>query len=329
MVERTAPERHLRSVLSAHRSVRIDTYGRAMPRRASTALDGRVVVITGSARGIGLATARACHAAGARVALSDVDPVALAAAAATLPGAMHAVLDVTDEDAYADYLARVADALGPVDVLVSNAGVMPLAPYVEESTGVARRQLDINVVGPIIGSKLVLPGMLERRRGHLVMIASVAGRAPCPGAVTYSATKAAVLGLTDSLREELRGSGVTATAILPSMIATELTAGMQPTPLVPPAQPEQVAEAVVSSILRPRAEITVPRTVGMILRAQAIAGRRARDAFNRSLGVHRLALDVDDDARRAYESRARTGAPADAATSEDASPADAPQRTAA
>lgn len=280
------------------------------------ALAGRVVVITGAARGIGLATAKACHAAGARVALSDVDGDELARAAAALPGCLSAVLDVTDERAYAAYLERAEAALGPVDVLVSNAGVMPLSPYEEESLAVARRQLDINVVGPIIGTKLVLPGMLDRGRGHLVNIASVAGRTPCPGAATYSATKAAVLGLTDSLRIEFAGRGITATAILPSMIATELTAGMSSTPLVPPATPEAVAAAVVASILRPTPEIVVPRAVGGVLRGQAILGRRVRDAFNRRLGVDRLLLDVDGAARRSYEARARSGLAAVETTAE-------------
>lgn len=279
-----------------------------MGSTSPSALSGRVVVITGAARGIGLATAKACHAAGAQVAISDVDGAELARAAAQLPGCFHATLDVTDELAYAAYLERAEAALGPVDVLVSNAGVMPLAPYLDESMVVARRQIDINVLGPIIGTKLVLPGMLDRGHGHLVNIASVAGRTPCPGGATYSATKAAVLGLTDSIRIEFEDRGITATAILPSMIATELTAGMKSTPLVPPTRPEAVAAAVVSSILRPRAEIVVPRLIGGILRSQGIFGRRVRDAFNRRMGVYKLLVEVDDQARTGYEARARTGA---------------------
>ncbi len=92
-------------------------------------------------------------------------PSSRAPPAAELPGCFHATLDVTDELAYAAYLERAEAALGPVDVLVSNAGVMPLAPYAEESMSVARRQIDINVLGPIIGTKLVIPGMLERGAG--------------------------------------------------------------------------------------------------------------------------------------------------------------------
>jgi NAD(P)-dependent dehydrogenase (short-subunit alcohol dehydrogenase family) len=297
-----------------------------MPRRSYSSLEGLVIVITGGARGIGLATARACHAQGARVAIGDLDAATLTDAAAGLPGSMHGVLDVTDEASYRSFLQRVERELGPVDVLVSNAGIMPLSPFTDESVEVARRQLDVNVLGPILGAKLVLPAMLERGRGHIVSIASVAGRTPCPGAVTYAATKAAVLGFTDSLRVELADTPITTTAILPSVTATELTTGMRPTPFVPTARPEMIADAIVASVLDPRPEIVVPRTVGVILRAQAILGRRVRDAFNHALGADRLLLDVDTTARDAYELRARTAQTAELrATTSPQLPASAEQ----
>src|SRR5438046_1860036 len=149
-------------------------------------LSGRVVAITGGARGIGLATARALRAAGARVAIGDIDrDGAITAADGLGPGVLAAGLDVTDRESFADFLALVERELGPLDVLVNNAGIMPIGPMVDESDDVARRVFEVNVLGCLTGMKLALPGMLRRGRGHIVNVASAAGKSPVPGGASY------------------------------------------------------------------------------------------------------------------------------------------------
>ena len=154
--------------------------------KLSRSLAGKVIAITGGARGIGRATAAALIAQGARVAIGDID--------AQLARRTAEELD--------------AGTIGlPLDVLINNAGIMPIGPFVEEPDATADRMVDINVRGVIIGSKLALQRFVPRGRGHLVNIASVAGKAGIAGGATYCATKHAVVGLTEALRQELRGRG--------------------------------------------------------------------------------------------------------------------------
>src|ERR1700735_1998312 len=162
---------------------------------------GLVVAITGGARGIGLATASALAAAGARVAIGDIDGDEAVRAAAKIGDAVLASeLDVTDGGSFQSFLALVERELGQLDVLVHNAGSMPIGPMLEEPDAVARRVFDINVLGVMVGMKLALPGMLARGRGQIVNMSSVAGRSPVPGGASYAASKAAVFSLTAPAR---------------------------------------------------------------------------------------------------------------------------------
>lgn len=270
-------------------------------------IDGRVVAITGGARGIGLATARRLQAAGARVAIGDVDAEALAAARQDLgPDAFAGELDVADMASFRRFAESVEDALGPIGVLVNNAGIMPIGPLLEETEATARRIVDVNLLGCLNGMKVVLPRMIERGEGHVINVASVAGKAPVPGGATYAAAKAAVVSLTETARVELGGRGVAVTCVMPSFTATELIAGTKGTRFVETVQPDDVAAAIAKAIARPRADVYVPRSVGAILRMQALLGRRIRDAMNRALGADRTFLDADREARAAYEARILT-----------------------
>ena len=267
-------------------------------------IEEQVVAITGGARGIGLATARALRAAGARVAIGDIDAGALAQARQELgPDAYAGELDVTDAASFERFAAAVEEALGPIGVLVNNAGIMPIGPFLEESEATARRILEVNVLGCLNGMKTVLPGMLERRDGHVVNIASVAGKAPVPGGATYAATKAAVISLTETARVEFAGRGVDFTCVMPSFTATELIAGTKGTRFVKTVEPDDVARAIAKAIAKPRADVYVPASVGVILRTQPLVGRRLRDVVNNALGAYRTFLDVDRQARAAYEAR--------------------------
>lgn len=302
---------------------------------SSKSLDGRIVAITGGARGIGLATARALQAAGARVAVGDIDAAAAAGAAEILGDtALATTLDVRDPGSFARFLDLVERELGPLDVLVNNAGIMPIGAFLEEADDRARRAVEINVLGPLQGTKLALRRMVPRRRGHIVNVASIAGKSPVPGGITYAASKAAIVSLTESARVEFAGSGVQFTCVMPSFTATELIAGTKGTRFVPTVAPEDVAAAIVAAIATPRPDVFVPTMVGHIARLQPFLGRRLRDALNHLIGADRTFLDVDQGARAAYDRRIADGgesarADADADTDTDTDPTGAAAHDAA
>jgi NADP-dependent 3-hydroxy acid dehydrogenase YdfG len=264
----------------------------------------RVVAITGGARGIGLATARALYASGARVAIGDVDQAGAEQAAASLgERAYGGFVDVTDPQSFRGFITTAEERLGPIDVLHNNAGIMAIGPFLEESPETAQRQLDINVLGCLNGMRAVLPGMLARGRGHIINTASAAGKSPVPGALTYAASKAAVVSVTETARVEYTGRGVFFTCLMPSFVNTELTTGTSGTRFLKTVQPEDVAEAVLHVIEHPRPDVYVPKAIGHILRVQPIMGRRIRDGVGRLLKADRAMLEVDQGARAGYLNR--------------------------
>src|SRR3954452_8629274 len=193
-------------------------------------ISSRVVAITGAARGLGLASAKELASRGARVAIGDLDGDLARVEAAALPGpGPHAgyALDVTDPESFQSFLDQAAE-LGPLDVIVNNAGIMPVRAFAEEDPLVTRRQVEINILGVTTGTRLALDRMLPRGRGHIVNVASAAGRVAVHGEAVYTATKHAVVGFGEALRVELRGSGVEVSTIMPSLAATELASGMRP-----------------------------------------------------------------------------------------------------
>src|SRR5436309_1106276 len=189
--------------------------------KAPRSLAGMSVAITGGARGIGRATAAALIAQGARIAIGDIDrPLAEQTADELGAGTIGLHVDVTDRARFASFLDEVEERLGPLDVLVNNAGIMPLGRFVSETDELAHRIIDINVHGVINGSKLALERFLPRGRGHLVQLASATGKIGFSGAVTYCASKHAVVGLSEALRQELRGSGVEVSVVMPTAVNT-------------------------------------------------------------------------------------------------------------
>ena len=258
---------------------------------------GRVVAVTGGGRGIGLATVRALTARGARVAVGDLD----ADLAAQAGGELAVALDVTSRDSFSDFLAITAERLGPLDVLVNNAGVMHVGPFLEEDDAWTRRQLDVNVHGVILGCKLALPAMVERGAGHVVNVASAAAKLGVPREAVYAASKHAVLGLSESLRGELRGTGVDLSVVMPGLVRTELAAGTLKGSLV--LQPDAVARAIVGAIERPRFDVYVPRAYAGLTAIAALLPRRVREAFLRAAGVGRNTAGTTPEQRAAYEAR--------------------------
>ncbi len=274
-----------------------------MPKTRTVA--GKVVAVTGGARGIGRAVAAALAAEGAAVAIGDVDAQTAENTAKEIGrGVLALPLDVSAPASFERFLDEVERRLGPLDVLVNNAGIMLLGRFVDESQDSARRMVDINLHGVIIGSRLALQRMLPRRSGHLVNIASQAGRVPAAGGATYTATKHAVVGLSETIRQEVRGSGVEVTCVLPAPVNTDLAAGLGRTRGVPTVQPEEVAAAVRQALVRPRFEVFVPKSMGLLINSGHVLPRRVRERVARVLGSNELFGNADMAARAAYEERA-------------------------
>jgi NAD(P)-dependent dehydrogenase (short-subunit alcohol dehydrogenase family) len=279
----------------------------------SKSLEGRVVAITGGARGIGLATAKQLAAGGAKVAIGDLDAELVASAATEAGnGIVATASDVTDADSFRAFLDFAERELGQIDVLINNAGIMPIGPYLEESDATARRVLEINAGGVLLGMKLALPAMLARGSGQIVNMASVAGRSPVPGGLTYAASKAAIVSATESARVEYAGRGVSFTCVMPSFTATDLIAGTKGVRFIANITPEAVAKAIVKAIGSQKKDVFVPGSVGVVIRTQPLVGRRMRDAINHMIRADRTFLEVDRGARSYYEDRISQPVAADA-----------------
>jgi short-subunit dehydrogenase len=274
-------------------------------------LTGRVVAITGGGRGIGKATAQALVREGAHVAIGDIDLAAAERTAAELGGgAVGLPLDVTDHAGFTAFLDEVEQRLGPLDVLVNNAGIMPITPLAEESAESISRQLEINLRAVMHGTQEAMRRMGPRRTGHIVNIASLAGRLGVPYMATYCATKHGVVGFSEAVRLELRGTGVEVSVVMPYFAQTELATGMANARGQRFVTPEEVAEATVSALERPRFEVVVPRSAGWLVKFGAALPRSLNEAFRRLLKTDEVAVNANRAARAAYEQRAAASAPA-------------------
>lgn len=271
---------------------------------------GRVVAVTGGARGIGRATAAALLREGARVAIGDID-LELAQRTATElgSGCLALELDVTDRESFSRFLDDVERELGSLDALINNAGIMPLGPFHQESDRTATRQVDINVHGVITGTKLALARMQPRRSGHIVNLASYVGRVPFKGGATYVATKHAVVGLSYAVWMENRDAGIEMSVVMPGVVNTELGSGLANTRGIKVVEPEEVADAIVEALRHPRIDVYVPRSLGVLWRIGAVLPARAGILLAKLFRSEGVLCDADPAARAAYEARA-AGAPA-------------------
>jgi len=281
-----------------------------MTRRSRRSVAGKVVAITGGGRGIGRATAAAFLAAGAKVAIGDLDSDVAAATAAELGGEIVGLpLNVTDPDSFAAFLDSAEDALGPIDVLVNNAGIMPTGLFADEDPTMTDRILDINLRGVITGSRLATTRFTRQGGGHLINIASLAGVSGFPGLATYCASKHAVVGFTQALHRELAEHGIGVTVVLPGVVRTELSAGAN-TPAwmeaITTVDPEDVADAIVAAIGSRRPLVTVPRRLGATLTASSLLPYRLQAKVERATGAATAYTQPDPQAREAYHQRLRS-----------------------
>jgi NAD(P)-dependent dehydrogenase (short-subunit alcohol dehydrogenase family) len=262
----------------------------------------RVVAITGAARGIGLATAHALAARGARVAIGDLEGDEAERAATALGGqASGHQLDVTDEDSFAAFL----DAAGPLDALVNNAGIMFVGPLEGAGYRGASKTIDVNVKGVMIGMHLAAsrlgPG------GHIVNVVSSSAWIAPPALAVYSASKHAARGLTDAVRAELKPRGINVTAVYPGVVQTDLAVGTKASRGAKMIEPREVGEAIAAALEHPRDEVFVPRSLGPALRLYQAVPPRARRAIGKAIGLDDLYTTVDAETRREYEERIAGG----------------------
>jgi NAD(P)-dependent dehydrogenase (short-subunit alcohol dehydrogenase family) len=280
-----------------------------MARRARS-LVGKVVVITGGARGIGAATAAAVARLGATVAIGDLDLDLAKGTADELDGDSLALpLDVTDHARFTQFLDEVEKQLGPIDVLINNAGVMRIGPFEDESDRSTAVQLAINLHAVIHGTREAVKRMRPRGTGHIVNLASAAGKAGFPGGATYCATKHGVVGLSEAVRNELRGSGVELSVVMPAIVRTELAAGLTESRFIKPVEPTDVAEAIVKTLQHPKFDVFVPRSLDATFRFTRLLPRSAAEWVARTFKSDQVLYGASPEARKEYEARAAASAP--------------------
>jgi short-subunit dehydrogenase len=272
-------------------------------------ISGKTIVITSAARGIGQATAKALLARGARVVIGDRDVDVLEKAVADM-SSLGAVsghpLDVTDRESFAAFLDKArADGAGHIDVLINNAGVMPVGPFLEQSTQAIRSLIEVNFYGVLTGCQLVLPEMVKRRSGHIINIASLAGLVALPGQIVYAGTKFAVVGFSTGLADEFASHGVNVTAVLPTFTNTELISGTPLGTAQKPVQPTDVAAAIVKVLDKPKAQVSVPGWARLVAIMTMLLPDRSRRWLGKRTGTDVVFLNLDTSARQAYEDRAQ------------------------
>lgn len=259
-------------------------------------LTGRAALVTGASRGLGRHIARALADEGMHLALtarSEEDLRELASdlrtggtAAAVIPA------DLTDRDAVEALAHRSEEELDGVDVLVNNAGVMESGPYHRRDAADVARAVELNLLAPMLLSRTLLARMLERGRGHVVNLASLAGKAGPPFEAVYGATKAGLIGFTQSLRREYHGTGVSASAICPGYVTSAgmyadavADTGVEAPAHVGRASPDEVAEAVIRSVEDDEPEVIVNSTPVRPLVVLSEASPRLGEWLGRRLGL--------------------------------------------
>lgn len=263
-------------------------------KRKRKDVKGRVVLITGGSRGMGLLMAERFAADGARVVLwarteADLEKAVEDFRSKGWDAYAYAV-DVSDPRPVEEGAARVLDEVGPVDVLINNAGVVHGGPFLEVPPEAHRQTMDINFNACMWTTRAFLPGMLERNRGHIINMSSAAGLAYVPLMTSYCASKAAVVNFTDALRAEVKHMGkrgIRFTIVCPSFIRTGMFDGVRPPFWLPWLEPEDLADRIYRGFHRDSDMISEPLMAGLAPFFRAVTHRRVLDFFQEILGLSR------------------------------------------
>ncbi len=258
-----------------------------------------IAVVTGAARGIGEAIARELHCAGYHVVIGDLQR-ADELVRSLGERAWARVLDVTKPESIAALVEEV-EQLGPIEVWINNAGVMPSAAFASQDMSLASATIDVNYRGMLSCTRQVLPRMLARKRGHVVNIASATAVHPIAGLAVYSGTKAAVLGFSRALRRELRETGVSVSVVLPYLADTAMGAGIRSQPGFRAVTPQDVA-ARVRKVVGSRAFVSfVPASLQYLSALMNALPLWLRDLIDDLLATDRIGLGGDLMARASYD----------------------------
>ena len=251
------------------------------------------ILVTGAANGIGAAIARGCVAAGYQVIAVDVDEHGLEALRRELPSVATEILDVRDLGSWERVAEAVESTVGPIDVLVNNAGVCRPGPCEQVSVEDDYLTVQVNLLGVMHGVRTFLPRFLARKAGHVINVASMAAFAPAPDLATYCATKHAVRAYTHSCALDHRHAPIHWTLACPSAVETPMLQGMRRKRAgavvftEKPMPPERFAAEIVGAIRTPKREVLVPRGRGQLVRFfglfPGLLARGMDDAVRRGL----------------------------------------------
>ena len=269
-------------------------------------LKGVVVVVTGGSAGIGRATAALLVERGATVIIGSRNGEASAEAATEIGARAGRRLDVADRPGFTAFLDEVERDFGPLGVLINNAGIMPLGRVVDEDDATTGRILAINLHGVIHGTREAIRRMAPRGSGHIVNVSSTLGKAGLPGGATYAATKFGIVGFCESVKGEIEDSGLNLTIVMPGVVETALGEGVKAPIGIRLIQPEDVAEAIVDALEKPRYEVYVPFEAGPIAMLGAALPQGMRDTVAQAMGLNRTLTEADAEARAGYEEKVRT-----------------------
>jgi short-subunit dehydrogenase len=260
-----------------------------------------IAVVTGGARGISRQIASDLLRAGHTVVIGDLDLKQTQATAAELGERCSAVrLDVTDRRMLEKVIAGVEKSLGPIETWINCAGIMPTGYFVNQDLEVSSKVIEVNYLGVVQSTKILLPLLLARGRGTILTIASATGAKPLAGAAVYSGSKAATIGFSDAVRREVRATGVRISVVLPNLARTQMSAGIRGPKALGSVSAAQVSAVALRAIRTGRFESFVPRRLGPVIRLSRLLPTGAQDWLDDRIGTDRIGLGGDLAARAAY-----------------------------